>query len=193
MRFDTLRHVCWTPIWNADHSGIGLEHVVLTTGSADSTLLAIDEDGEPFRLTYRLAWDHHGLLRRAELRTHKGAEQRRLLLRVDAGRWTDHRGEPLHGLDGCTDIDIWPTPLTNSFPIWRSALQIGERREFRMAWVAAPGLTVEARAQAYTRQEEHLFVFESLDETGFKASLAVDNDGLVVDYPGLFRRVALRR
>lgn len=190
MRFDAPRHVCWTQTWNADHPGIGLEHVVVTAGAADSSLIAIDEDGEPFRLTYRLSWDSRGSLRRAELRTLKGSEHRRLLLTVDdAGQWTDHRGERLHRLDGCVDIDIWPTPLTNSFPIWRSSLSIGERREFRMAWVSAPSLALEAKPQAYTRLDDRLFLFESLDQTGFQASLRVDEDGFVVDYPGLFRRV----
>lgn len=194
MSFDTPRHVCWAPTWNADHRGVGLEHVVVTTGAADSSLVAIDADGAPFRLTYRLSWDTRGSLRRAELRTLKGGEHRRLLLTVDeAGGWTDHRGERLRALDGCVDIDIWPTPLTNSFPVWRSSLPIGERREFRMAWVSAPTLTVEPKAQAYTRQDDRLFLFESLDETGFTAGLSLDEDGFVIDYPGLFRRVALPR
>ena len=43
------------------------------------------------------------------------------------------------------------TQITNSFPIWRSQLRVGERREFRMAWISAPELTVEAKAQAYSR------------------------------------------
>ena len=58
-----------------------------------------------------------------------------------------------------------------------------------MAWVAAPDLTVETKPQAYTRLAERLFLFESLDGSGFKAELPVDQDGLVTDYPDLFLRV----
>jgi hypothetical protein len=61
-----------------------------------------------------------------------------------------------------------------------------------MAWVSAPNLTVEAKAQAYTRLEDRLYLFESLDGTGFKAELPVDGDGFVLHYPELFNRVALR-
>jgi uncharacterized protein len=180
--------VCWVPTWSRD--GLGLEHVLLAGTTADSTLLAFDEDGEPFRLAYRLRWDDSGLLQQAELEALKGLEAASLSLQADGhGCWRNAHGELLSHLDGCIDIDIWPTPLTNSLPIWRSHLQVGERREFRMAWVSAPELEVVAKPQAYTRLEERLYLFESLDGTGFQAKLPVDEDGLVTDYPGLFRRV----
>jgi uncharacterized protein len=185
-----LRTVCWVPTWNARRPDIGLEHALVTTSTADSVVLAIDDDGAPFRLTYRLEWDERSQLRRADLEARKGTLARSLSLRVDgAGRWTGTDGEHLVHLDGCTDIDIWPSPLTNSLPLWRSGLQIGERREFRMAWVSAPHLTVEVKRQAYTRLEARLYRFESLDESGFEVELPVDDEGFVLDYPGLFRRV----
>ena len=87
------------------------------------------------------------------------------------------------------DIDIWPTPFTNSFPIRRVPLEVGERREFRMAWVFAPDLTVSPQPQAYTQLADRLYLFESLVGSGFSAELPVDEDGIVLDYPGLFRRV----
>lgn len=60
-----------------------------------------------------------------------------LSLRTDnSGRWSLADGTTRPDLDGCLDIDIWPTPFTNSFPIHREALSIGERRTFRMAWVS---------------------------------------------------------
>ena len=190
MQHKTPRTVCWVPIWSRD--GLGLEHVLLAGNAADSSLLAFDEDGEPFRLTYRLRWDDSGLLQQAELEALKGTQAQVLSLRADGhGRWNGAQGEHLSHLDGCIDIDIWPTPLTNSLPIWRSHLEIGQRQEFRMAWVSAPDLEVVAKPQAYTRLEDRLYLFESLDGTGFKAVLPVDEDGLVTEYPELFRRVSL--
>ncbi len=189
---DAPRSVCWAATWNPHHPHTGLEHVLVTAGTADSVLLAIDDDGTPFRLAYRLEWDVQRRLRRADLDARRGSQARVLSLRIDdAGHWTGADGARLAHLDGCLDIDIWPTPLTNSFPLWRSPLRIGERREFRMAWVCAPDLTVDVRRQAYTKLDERLYRFESLDGTGFEASLPVDEDGFVLDYPGLFRRVLL--
>jgi hypothetical protein len=58
-----------------------------------------------------------------------------------------------------------------------------------MAWVFAPDLTFRPQSQAYTRVGERLYLFESLDGSGFKAQLPVDEDGVVIDYPDLFRRI----
>jgi len=58
-----------------------------------------------------------------------------------------------------------------------------------MTWVFAPDLTVYPQPQAYTRLAERLYLFENLDGSGFRAELRVDEDGVVLDYPGLFRRI----
>lgn len=182
------RTLCWIPTWS--RNGLGLEHVLVAENNADSCLLAVAEDGEPFRLLYRLCWDDSGLLQQAALETSKGMQTRSLSLQADGrGRWSSSQGQHIAHLDGCVDIDIWPTPLTNSFPIWRSHLKIGQRQVYKMAWVSAPNLEVMAKPQAYTRLEERLYLFESLDGSGFTARLPVDELGFVTDYPELFRRV----
>lgn len=184
------RTICWIPTWNTDRTGVGLEHLLLTEGRADSVVLAIDEQLGPFRLTYRLGWDESWRLRDAELVAVTARFTRSLVLETDGqGHWRKGSGQPMHELDGCLDIDIWPTPFTNSFPIRREPLLVGERREFRMAWVEAPGLTLHPQSQAYTRMADQLYRFENLDGGGFTAELPVDEDRIVLDYPNLFRRV----
>jgi hypothetical protein len=38
------RHtICWTPIWNKNREGVGLEHLLLAERVADSVVLAFDE------------------------------------------------------------------------------------------------------------------------------------------------------
>jgi hypothetical protein len=165
-------------------TGAGLEHLLLREGIADSVVLAFDEHGHPFRLAYRLAWDEAWRLRDAELVVTAEHGTRRLHLR------TDGAGRALSSLDGCLDIDIWPTPFTNSFPIRRHPLAVGERRELVVAWAAAPELTVRPVRQRYTRLAERRYRFETLDDDGFQAELAVDEDDVVIDYEGLFRRVS---
>jgi hypothetical protein len=186
------RAVCWTPTWNKNHEGIGLEHLLLTAGTADSVVLAIDDLHGPFRLRYRLTWDEAWRLRDAELVSATEQLTRTLSLHTDGkGHWRDHDGRFIDDLDGCLDIDIWPTPFTNSFPIRREPMVVGERRQFRMAWICAPELTVQAQGQAYTRLADRLYLFEALDGSGFSAELPVDEDGIVLDYPKLFRRVTV--
>jgi uncharacterized protein len=66
---------------------------------------------------------------------------------------------------------------------------VSQRRQFRMAWIFAPDLTVQPQLQAYTRVADRLYLFENLDGSGFRAELPVDEDGIVLDCPDLFRRV----
>jgi uncharacterized protein len=184
------RAICWTPIWNKACQGAGLEHLLLSERMADSVVLAFDEKCEPFRLTYRLAWEDSWRLREAELAVATERASRSLRLQTDGrGRWRHGDGRPISELDGCVDIDIWPTPFTNSFPIRREPMAVGARREFRMAWIFAPDLTIRPQPQAYTRLADRLYRFENLDGSGFRADLPVDEDGIVLDYPELFRRV----
>ena len=184
------RTICWTPIWNKQREGIGLEHLLLNDGMADSVVLAFDEAQWPFRLTYHLTWDESWRLNAAELVCATERSTQSLRLRSDGrGHWRDGDDRAIDALDGSMDVDIWPTPFTNTFPIRRQSLAIGERRQFLMAWIFAPDLTVRPQPQAYTRLADRLYLFENLDGSDFRAELPVDEDGIVLDYPGLFRRV----
>jgi uncharacterized protein len=186
----TERTICWAPIWNEPHEGVGLEHLLLAAQRADSVVLWLDAEQGPVRLGYRLTWDRAWRLSAAELTAVTRHGTRSLLLHTDGqGHWRHSDGRTIDELDGCIDIDIWPTPFTNSFPVRRAPMAIGARSEFRMAWISAPELTVQPKAQAYTRLAERLYRFDSLDGSGFTADLPVDEDGIVLDYPGLFRRV----
>jgi hypothetical protein len=184
------RAISWTPIWDQNRQGTGLEHLLLRGGSADSVVLAFDEHGRPFRLAYQLTWDEAWRLRDARLVVTTERATRSLRLETDGkGHWRDGDARALPELDGCIDIDIWPTPFTNTFPIRRQPLAVGERREFIMAWVSAPELTVRPMRQGYTRLADRLYLFEDLDGSGFRAELPVDADGVVLDYQGVFRRL----
>jgi hypothetical protein len=184
------RTICWTPTWNKDREGIGLEHLVLDGRVADSVVLAFDDEHGPFRLIYRLAWDESWCLREADLSVTTDLSTRSIRLITDGkGHWRDDDGRTRDDLEGCLDVDIWPTPFTNTFPIRREPMAVGERRQFRMAWIFGPDLTVRPQPQAYTRVADRLYLFENLDGSGFKAELPVDADRIVLDYPDLFRRV----
>ena len=187
---ETSRTICWLPTWNGSWEGVGLEHLLLTNDTADSVVLAVDDESGPFRLVYRLRWNEAWQLRSADFSLAREGSSRSLSLQTDGnGNWHDGKGRSLAELDGCMDIDIWPTPFTNSFPIRRQPIAIGERRTFRMAWVFGPDLTVRPQPQAYTRVDDRRYLFENLDGSGFKAELPVDEGGIVLDYPELFRRV----
>ena len=90
------------------------------------------------------------------------------------------------------DCDLALSPLTNSMPVLRHRmLDGGGLDDLVMAWVSLPDLTVHASRQRYrfVRQSGDLSVirYESRDST-FVAEITFDQDGLVVDYPGIGHR-----
>jgi hypothetical protein len=182
--FRTIRWSAW------DGCEAGLEHVDLSPadGGIDVSGVVIGrEDEARFGLSYRLKLDASWRTREAHLQTTSG---RALHLESNGqGGWTENgRGRP--DLQGCIDIDIQATPLTNTLPIRRLDWLPVESTDIRLCYVETPGLTVSPQDQRYTALTPgSLYRFESLD-SGFTADLPVDEDGLVLDYPGLFRRQA---
>lgn len=142
-------------------------------------------DGVTYGLTITLAMDHDWILRMARISCTNGRE---LALDHDGkGNWTKD-GKPAPELAGCIDIDIWPTPFTNTLPVLRLPWKRGESREFTMAYVEAPDLQVSADRQRYTSLGGRRFRFEAVDGD-FAADIDFDGNGLVADYPPLFYRV----
>lgn len=188
------RTICRKPLGDNGRESLGLEQLLLAERVADSVVLACDEEHGLFRLTYRINWDDAWQLCDAELILITQRFSRSLTLQTDGqGHWRHGDGRSIAELDGCRDIDIWPTPFTNTFPIRREPMAVGERRQFLMAWVFAPDLTVHPQPQAYTRLSDRLYLFENLDGSGFQAELSVDEEDIVVDYTGLFQRVKADR
>ncbi|WP_175941730.1 putative glycolipid-binding domain-containing protein [Caballeronia sp. BCC1704] len=169
--------------------GRGLEHLVLdqrSDGVVIESVVVGEGEAGAFGITYRIECDARWQVTRLAVKLAGGGS-------IDLHRahaWTDEHGAPHEALNGCIDVDIIATPFTNTLPIRRLRLQPGERREIRVAYVRVPEMTVSAVAQAYTCIElNRRYRFEGLD-TGFTAEIAVDDDGLVTDYPGLFERIA---
>ena len=92
-------------------------------------------------------------------------------------------------LAGCLDVDLAATPFTNTLAIRRLRLEVGQSAMARAVWVGAPQLELEVLEQTYTRTGVDRYRYE-VPASGFSAELTVDDEGLVVDYEGLARRVA---
>ncbi|MPZ92353.1 MAG: hypothetical protein GEU68_12080 [Actinobacteria bacterium] len=121
------------------------------------------------------------------------------------GEWSaDWAGEGLGSLpsqlpdlEGALDCDLGLCPLTNTMPILRHDLVEASHRgddgshDLVMAWVSVPDLAVRRSEQRYTVSDPideggALVVYASED---FRTTIEADVDGLVVNYPGLGRRV----
>lgn len=163
---------------------VTLEHCHVVSNGRDTrvrgTIITPD-----YGLFYRLKLDDAGHVRTAKVERTDG---RVLELFADGmGNWSDDRAEPLPPLRGCVDIDLWPTPLTNSLPIWRSDWTDAQPQRFAMAWIDGDEMSVRRDEQIYTRLDATHFRFQNAD--GLERVLELDADGLVANYPGLFECV----
>jgi uncharacterized protein len=111
------------------------------------------------------------------------------LLRNLAGEWSVN-GSKVWEVTGCDDLDFEFSPCTNTLPIRRLNLAVGESTAVRAAWLRFPSLTLEPFEQTYTRTGETTYRFESGDGD-FTRELTVNEAGLVIDYPGLWRTQGL--
>jgi hypothetical protein len=171
--------------------GEGLEHLALAErpdGATAEAVLFATAGGAPFGARYRILIDAEGNTRRAEVA--RVGEDRGVLLEHDgAGNWSSPSAGAIPALQGARDVDISATPFTNTLPIRRLRLAKGTSRDILAAWVRLPSLALGAVRQRYTCLEpDRRYRFEDLD-SGFSAELEVDGHGLVVTYPGLFRRL----
>lgn len=188
------REVIWVA-WE----GPGLEHLRLALREegpvAEGLVIGLEED-RPFRVNYEIHCDARWRVR--ELRVGIPVSDRPSidLLADGEGRWKTRSGHAVPELEGCVDVDISATPFTNTLPIRRLELEPGESAELRVAYVDVPELAIGPARQRYECLEERasggLYRFETPPietlPSGFTAQLPVDVDGLVIDYPGLFRR-----
>jgi hypothetical protein len=122
----------------------------------------------------------------------RGGQRTLTLSADDERRWTvDGRYDP--DLDGCIDVDVAATPLTNTFPMRRLAgLEAGRQVTTPIAWVDVPDLGVARVDQTYRRlpDVEGLQAWEYRSPQHGPFLLTVDTEGLVVTYEGFARRIA---
>jgi hypothetical protein len=100
------------------------------------------------------------------------------------GLWSGKERPPEYA--DCADVDLGFTPATNTLPIRRLRLEIGQEAEVAAVWVRWPELTVERAVQRYARLAKDRYRFFQEE---FEAELVVDDQGLVLDYEGLWRAV----
>jgi uncharacterized protein len=175
----------------------GLEHVVVSADAAGFRAdghLVLGPPVGPASVSYQLSCDADWRVTRLTVTAASVAGSRTLALSADHdGRWLAD-GQPRPDLDGCIDVDISLTPLTNTLPIRRLTWTPGSAHELDVVYVSAPDLTARRVSQRYTLldadadDDAPLYRYES---GSFRADLTVDGNGFVSDYPGLWRRVWL--
>jgi hypothetical protein len=105
--------------------------------------------------------------------------------------WIDHVEAP--DLDGCLDIDLESSAMTNAFPIRRLGLALGEQSGAPACYFRVDTATIDRLEQSYRRIEDagdHQHYAYEAPAFDFQCHLIYDRAGLVVDYPGIAGRAA---
>ena len=177
----------WRPV-----EGRGLEH--LEFGPEEDELVARgvvigEREGRGYGVDYTIVCDEAFQVRELHLGTAGGAAL--LLFSDGAGAWRNHDDRPLPEFDGCIDVDLAGSPFTNTLPIRRLDWEAlpGGRAEITTLYVPFDSFAPTTDRQIYTRLGPRQFLYEAADGS-FSAEIAIDEDGFVTDYPGLFTSAA---
>jgi hypothetical protein len=133
-----------------DTPGVEYAEVELDPVGLDGEVI-FAEEGMACVVTYRVTADPSGITTNAAVRLRRaGVISNRSLVRHANGAWTVD-GRPAPQLDGLSDVDLSVTPSTNTLPIRRLNLAIGQRAEVTAAWVRFPSLEIVPLRQTYRR------------------------------------------
>ncbi len=158
--------------------------------AVDGTTAAV-EDAQTWVVTYSIRLDAAWVTQSARIAARSVAGSRETFLTADGtGGWLVN-GDPAPDLDGCLDVDLESSAMTNTLPVHRLGLAAGGQADAPAAYVRALDLSVGRLAQTYRRvanQGAHQRYDYAAPAFGFTSRLVYDESGLVLDYPGIARR-----
>lgn len=184
--------------WVHQEARTGFEVVHFTVADGGHHVVgctAAQEDGVPWAVWYEIDLSSAWASRRARISNRTvGGERQVELEQGDDRRWLVD-GVPRPDLDGCLDVDLESSALTNAFPVHRLELAVGARAEAPAVYVRAADLSVERLEQGYERLPDEnggqAFRYTS-PAFAFECTLEYDESGLVLTYPGIAVRSAVR-
>jgi hypothetical protein len=183
MTAESTRSVVWRRT-----DGSTIEHCTFDPArrTLEGTVVGI-VDGVPLTCTYVVQCAEDWTTRDVMVDANRAGQRSRLALSRRGGVW-HMDGRPRPEFDEYPDIDLSITPATNTLPIRRLKLSIGETRTAKAVWLLFPDLAVQPLEQAYTRSGERGYAYVTADGA-FRAELDVDDDGLIVRYGTLWEPV----
>jgi uncharacterized protein len=172
----------------------GFEVVSVTVGPASVRVhgqTAAVEDGQPWSVRYVITLDQAWHTRHAEVWGLSATGERSVITEIDgSGRWRVN-GDLRPDLAGCLDVDLESSACTNTIPVHRMGLSVGEEAEAPAVYIRAVDLTVERLEQTYRRlpsddgRQRYDYRAPVFD---FEGRLVYDEAGLLLDYPGIASR-----
>lgn len=141
----------------------------------------------PFAIEYEIIlaqdWDIKGLSIKSLL------DERVIKLVHKGDQWYDGTGKHLAEFDGVELVDISISPFTNTLPIKQLQFEGELPQKVDIIYFDENRFSLRRLQQIYSQMDERTYRYQDIELTDFESDIVVDNDGLVVNIPNMFRRV----
>ncbi|HEY3571175.1 MAG TPA: putative glycolipid-binding domain-containing protein [Thermoanaerobaculia bacterium] len=182
---EEIHTVLWRRLDLPGHEACRL--TALGTGWQIAGTAVFAHEGQACRLDYAIACDEQWRTLSALVSGWVGEQDVEAeVIRDEAGLWRLN-GDLIPEVEGCVDVDLNFSPSTNTLPIRRFGLEVGQSVQVRAAWLRFPSFRLEPLQQSYTRIGANLYRYESAGGR-FVASVEVDAAGLVTEYGEIWGR-----
>ena len=146
-----------------------------------------------FSASYDLVTDDNGATNRLSLTVSLAERDRQLSIsRDEENMWliTDHQGQSRDDYDGALDVDVVLSPFFNALPIRRVGLHHrADSVTLPLVYVNLPELTVGPATASYSSSGPDGSDGIKLHSPVADTTVVVDDDGFIIDYPGLAERI----
>ncbi len=147
------------------------------------------EDHPAFSASYDLITDENGMTKRLSLRSTVAAGERHASIARDQENYwlIDAGGTHVRStFGGALDVDVVLSPFFNTLPIRRYGLaHATEDVHVPVVYVRLPDLLVQEASLTYSSGPDGIHVLSPVSS----ATVKVDSDGFLLDYPGLAERI----
>ncbi len=145
-------------------------------------------EGETYMVNYLINTDNQWNIQDFEIRCDIQGEIKRFYGQKNGLDWLiNGQIEPCFA--GFNYIDISITPLTNTLPIKRLALNVNESKDINVIYIDILNGSIKPVRERYTKISKDHYRYENLEST-FASAILIDRNGIVKTYPGHFELVA---
>lgn len=141
----------------------------------------------PFAMEYDLALTVDWGIKEVSI---KSLLDERAIRLVHTGKqWYDAEGKHLAEFDGVEMVDISISPFTNTLPIKQLHFEGEQPQKVDIIYFDENRFSLQRLQQVYSKIDNLTYRYHDIELPDFVSDIIVDDDGLVADFPELFKRI----
>lgn len=104
-------------------------------------------------------------------------------------QWYDCESKHLAKFEGVELVDISISPFTNTLPIKRLQFEGKKPQKVDIIYFDENRFSLSRLQQIYSKIDEQTYRYEDIILPDFVSDITVDDEGLVTDFPKMFKRI----